>query len=180
MAGSQPPEDKEGEQCVTRPLSGRNWMCLGKLWKSRAGAELGSWRNSSERNLSRVGSFRSPCGFTSHHNGFPCGVSSKEPACQRRRTKRWEFDPWVGKIPWRRKWQPTPLFLPGESHGQRSLVGYNPWGRKGSDMTEVTSLTYRGLGFILNTVQRRKRSLSRSYVLLWSWKNLPLTDMWRS
>ena len=46
------------------------------------------------------------------------------------------FDPWVGKIPWRRKWQPTPVFLPGESHGQRSLVGYSPWGRKESDMTE--------------------------------------------
>ena len=37
-------------------------------------------------------------------------------------------NPWVGKIPWRRKWQPTPIFLPGESHGQRSLVGYSPWG----------------------------------------------------
>ena len=37
---------------------------------------------------------------------------------------------WVGKIPWGRKWQPTPVFLPGESHGQRSLVGYSPWGRK--------------------------------------------------
>ena len=39
-------------------------------------------------------------------------------------------------IPWRREWQPTPVFLPGESHGPRSLVGYNPWGRKESDMTE--------------------------------------------
>ena len=45
-------------------------------------------------------------------------------------------DPWVGKIPWRRKWQPTPVFLPGESHGQRSLVGYSPWGYKESDTTE--------------------------------------------
>ena len=43
---------------------------------------------------------------------------------------------WVGKIPWRRKWQPTPVFLPGESHGWRSLVGYSPWSRKESDMTE--------------------------------------------
>ena len=50
--------------------------------------------------------------------------------------KRPGFDPWVGKIPWRRKWQPTPVFLPGESHGWRSLVGYSPWGRKESDMTE--------------------------------------------
>ena len=47
------------------------------------------------------------------------------------------FDPWIGKIPWRRKWQPTLVFLPGESHGWRSLVGYiSPWGRKESDMTE--------------------------------------------
>ena len=46
------------------------------------------------------------------------------------------FDPWVGKIPWRRKWQPTAVFFPGESHGQRSLVGYSPWGRKESDLTE--------------------------------------------
>ena len=45
-------------------------------------------------------------------------------------------DPWVGKIPWRRKWQPTPVFLPGESHGRRSLVGYSPWDRKESDRTE--------------------------------------------
>ena len=44
------------------------------------------------------------------------------------------FDPWVGKIPWRRKWQPTPVFLPGESRGRRSLVG--PQGRKESDTTE--------------------------------------------
>ena len=46
------------------------------------------------------------------------------------------FDPWVGKIPWRWKWQPTPVFLPGESHGQRSLVDYSPQGRKEWDTTE--------------------------------------------
>ena len=46
------------------------------------------------------------------------------------------FDPWVGKIPWGRKWQPTPVFLSGEFHGQRSLVSYSPWGCKESDMTE--------------------------------------------
>ena len=50
--------------------------------------------------------------------------------------KRRSFDPWVGKILWRRAWQPTPVFLPGEFHGQRSLVGYSLWGRKESDMTE--------------------------------------------
>ena len=46
------------------------------------------------------------------------------------------FNPWVGKIPSRRKWQPTPVFWPGESHGWRSLVGYSPWGREVSDRTE--------------------------------------------
>ena len=51
------------------------------------------------------------------------GASGKEPTCPCRRHKRCAFDPWVGKIPWRRAWQPTPVFLPGESHGQRSLVG---------------------------------------------------------
>ena len=46
--------------------------------------------------------------------------------------------PGVGKIPWRKKWQATPIFLPGGSYGQRSLEGYSPWGRKESDMTEAT------------------------------------------
>ena len=49
---------------------------------------------------------------------------------------RHSFNPWVGKIPWRRKWQPTPVLLPGKSHGLRSLVGYSPWGCKESDTTE--------------------------------------------
>ena len=44
------------------------------------------------------------------------------------------FDPWVRKTPWRRKWQPTPVFLPGKSHGQRSLEGYSAWGHKELDM----------------------------------------------
>ena len=49
------------------------------------------------------------------------------------------------KIPWRRKWQPTPVFLPGEFHGQRSLAGYSPWGRKESDMTEKITHTSRSI-----------------------------------
>ena len=47
-----------------------------------------------------------------------------------------QFDPWVEKIPWRREWLPTAVFLPGESHGQRGLEGYSPRGRRESDMTE--------------------------------------------
>ena len=51
---------------------------------------------------------------------------------------RHRLDSWTGKIPWRRAGQPTPGFLPGESHGQRSLVGHDPWGHKELDMTEAT------------------------------------------
>ena len=52
--------------------------------------------------------------------GLPWWLSGEQPNCQ---CRRHVFDPWVGKIPWRRKWQPSPAFLPGKSHGQRSLVG---------------------------------------------------------
>ena len=57
---------------------------------------------------------------------FPGGASGKEPTYQCRRHKRHGFDPWIRKIPWRKAWQPTPVFLPGESQGQRSLAGYIP------------------------------------------------------
>ena len=53
-------------------------------------------------------------------------------------TKRHRFDPRVGEIPWRRAWQPTPVFLPGETHGQRSLAGYSSWGHTESDTTGAT------------------------------------------
>ena len=69
--------------------------------------------------------------------GFPVDASGKEPSCQH---KRRGFDPWVGKIPCKRAWQSTPVFLPGESHGQRSLAGYSPKGPKELDMSEVTEL----------------------------------------
>ena len=70
--------------------------------------------------------------------GFPGGTSGKEPACQSNRPERHGFNPWVRKIPWRRAGQPILVFFPGESHGQRSLAGYSPWGRKELDMTEAT------------------------------------------
>ena len=55
--------------------------------------------------------------------GFPGGASGEEPAFQCRRHKKLGFDPWIRKVPWRRAWQSTPVFLPRESHGQRSLAG---------------------------------------------------------
>ena len=65
--------------------------------------------------------------------GLSRWLTGKESFC---RCRRCGFSPQIGKIPWRRKWQPTPVFLLGKSQGQRSLVGYNPWGHKESDMTE--------------------------------------------
>ena len=65
--------------------------------------------------------------------GCPGSTVIKISACQ---CTRCRFDPWVRKIPWRRKWQPTPVFLPGKFHGQRNLAGYSPWSHKELDTTE--------------------------------------------
>ena len=73
--------------------------------------------------------------------GLPWWLSGKESSCLSRRHRRLGFDPWVGKISWRREWQPTPIFLPGDSPGQRSLAGYSPWGHKDSDTTEQLTLS---------------------------------------
>ena len=70
--------------------------------------------------------------WTENVTGLPWWLNSKESNCQCRRS---QLDPWVGKIPWKRKRQPTPVFLPGKSHGQRRLVGYSPWGHKELDRT---------------------------------------------
>ena len=67
--------------------------------------------------------------------GFPGDTNGKEHTCQCRRQKRHRLHPWGRK---RRAWQPTPAFLPRESHGQRNLAGYSPRGHKKPDMTEVT------------------------------------------
>ena len=63
----------------------------------------------------------------------------KNPLANARDIKGYRLDPCVGKIPWKRKWQPTPIFLPEKPHGQRSQAGYSPWGRKESDRTERLS-----------------------------------------
>ena len=78
------------------------------------------------------------------------------------------FNPWIGKIPWRRKGQLAPVFLPGKSHGQRSLVGYSPWGLRESDMTECThthkdDLHYRDCGGKLCRNQKGSLRLRNLY-----------------
>ena len=67
---------------------------------------------------------------------FFCFSFLTQAQCVCLQCRRPGFNSWVGKVPWRRKWQSTPALLPGKSHGWRSLIGYSPWGRKESDMTE--------------------------------------------
>ena len=79
---------------------------------------------------------------------LPRWLSGKEFACQ---CRRHGSDPWVRKIPWRRKWQPAPVFLTGKSHGQRSLKGYSPWGNKrvGHDLaTKIITVTRRNISLL--------------------------------
>ena len=82
--------------------------------------------------------------------GFPGGAHVKEPACQHRRHKRCGFNTWVGNIPWRRTWKPTPVFLPGEFHEQRSLgAGYSRGVTKNQTQLKQLSMhtqMLRGLG----------------------------------
>ena len=71
---------------------------------------------------------------------LPWGLRRLSVCLQGLQCRRPKFSPWVGKI-WRRKWQPTPVLLPGKFHGQRSLVGYSPWSHKESDTTEPLHFT---------------------------------------
>ena len=91
------------------------------------------------------------------HLGFPGSASGKELVFQCRRHKRHGFDPWLRKIPWRTAWQPSSVFLPGESHGQRSLVVYGPQdcrdGHNWSDFACIHASSFGGL--------TRERSLAK-------------------
>ena len=98
--------------------------------------------------------------------------------CQCRRL--W-FNPWSRKIPWRRKWQPTPIFLPGKSHGQSSLVGYSPWGHKRvryewTTTNEYHSTTNRPLLCMFSSI-----SISLSTYIQWTWPCAKLReDIWNN
>ena len=76
-------------------------------------------------------------------------LHAKESACQCRRCR---IDPWVWKIPWRRKWLPTPVFLSGESHGQRDLEGYSPWGHKRVKHNLMTTTTTLYISIVFNHI----------------------------
>jgi len=98
-------------------------------------------------------------------------VQCKKSNCQ---CKRYSFDSWVGKTPWRRKWQPTPVFLPGKSPGQRNLVGYGPWSQKriGHDLatkythTHTHTHTYTHTHFTLRPLLHILHSLLSIWLTL--------------
>ena len=99
--------------------------------------------------LSPQGSpYMSPCIY--YELGFSGGSVGKESPCQCRRLKRCVLDPWVGKSPWRGKWQPTPVSLPGESHGQRGLESYSPCGCKESDTLRDRARTHPHIANYVN------------------------------
>ena len=101
------------------------------------------------------------------HGVFPAGSVGKESACNTGDNRSCRFSFWVGKIPWRRAWQPTPVFLPREFHGQRSLVGQGLYGGKESDTTEVTEHAgMQGRMSHLQIVSQSRLQLSRPWVSL--------------
>ena len=102
--------------CLENPMDREDWRVI---------VHRGAKSRTRLKRLS-MHSFRAMCLVLTLYPwawGLPMCANGKESACQCRRHKRSEFDPWVWKILWRRAWQPTPVFLPGESHGQRSLMG---------------------------------------------------------
>ena len=107
--------------------------------------------------------------------GFPGGAVGKEPTCQCRRHKRCGFDTWVRKSSWRRKCQPTLVYLPGKSHGQRSVAGCSPWGHRESDTTEWLTATTKveGIGCLYEGNEMKKKNQWINY-----WKKcwLPLRN----
>ena len=97
------------------------------------------------------------------------GFSGKESACQTR-----DFNPWVGKIPWNKEWQPTSVFLPGKSSGQRSLAGYSPCDRKESDMPEqLTDFIY----FHLQSNEKVYLKYKKARILGITWQSSSFTAL---
>ena len=100
--------------------------------ETKAGSTWWIWKNAVEFGVNLDGGTGNP--------GLPRERSSQESTSQCRRLKRHSFHPWVRKIPWSRKWQPTPVFLPGESHGQRSLAAYSEKDCKESDTAQCAHM----------------------------------------
>ena len=108
------------------------------------------------------------CQSTEIGRGLPRWHSDEESTCQCRICKRCRFDPEVAKNPWSRKWQPTPIFLLGKFHGQRSLTGYSPWGCKESDTTEPSTTTTTETGRFQISKYRGKNKVQRWVSGVWN------------
>ena len=108
----------EAEAPILQPLDGKSWLI-------RKDPDTGKDWGQEEKVVTEDETRLSDWTTIVQLLGFPGGASDKEPACQCRRRKKHQFEPWVRKIPWRRAWQPIPVFLSGESHGQRSLAAYS-------------------------------------------------------
>ena len=127
---------------VLGPMHGQGewWSTIQDVtWVLTVREEIPAWERVSAETLQvwNAGaiSFRSKY---RHRGGFPVNASDKEPTYQCRRHKRYRFDPWIRKLPWRRAWKPTPVFLPRESHVDRGAWWATVHGVTESEATEVT------------------------------------------
>ena len=101
-------------------------MRIGESETQKDGKPIQAAYHCGKRSFILTGDPLGNCEIAPQTRGFPGGASGEELTCQCKRHKRHGLDPWAGKIPWRWAWQPTQVFLPEESHGQRSLLGYSP------------------------------------------------------
>ena len=115
---------------------------------------------------------------------FKLYTHEKEPACQCRRYRRRGFSFWIRKIPWRRKWPPTPVCLPGKSYGQRSPAGYCPWGRKESDVTERLAVHTQTHDTVITVALCLKKKTSENRIAGFECEMLvrhtPVSTHWKS
>ena len=117
-------------------MANRENQLVGMTWGIDLGLSLENWRAQVHMNASTAKNVMNSCLCYRQCWGFPAGSSGKESPANAGEPWKTRLDPQIGKILWRRKMQPTPVFLPGQSHGQRSLVGYSSRGHKESDTTE--------------------------------------------
>ena len=105
--------------------------------------------------------------FNKTYRGNFSGGSHGEENCLPCRRQRPGFEPWVRKIPWSWKWQPTPVFFPEEFHGQRNLAGYCPWGRKELDTTGHSTAVYTGWTQAGNSPESQKHPMQSGYMSMY-------------
>ena len=148
---AHPQTQRDGEGSVVKAEGSLG--CWGALWSKEGGDSPFRGHVGHQVKLCVLGAWHTRTdAVRASLPGRPGPPALRLPMCKLSwRLRRWRiclqcrrpgFDPWVRRIPWRREWLPTPVFLPGESHGQRSLAGCSPWGPKESDMTEQLTLVF--------------------------------------